>query len=870
MDDRVLTSQAENTSTRGQVNAEGNPTGACKRLSQVHLQRAARPGRGPRVARYNRATFNAARERRSGMDLIFSLLSSQYALYGLALIALVVVYQHFGSNLRIRVPGLGLSGDELLGKLLGPRFRQAKLEKAAKQQVKHGNVLAAGRLYENAGDDQKAIEVLVEGKEFHAAASLLERNGKAERAAELYLEAGDYKKAAQLFTDCGKPARAAELFLQRNNTMEAARLFSAAQMWERSGELYLKGGYPLRAAEAFEKQGNFLRAAECHEKHFDENVTYATTYSSTAQSADHRSALLAGRLFQKAGNLQRAYQAFAKGSFFKDAGAACLELGQFAKAAELFLRAEDPERAADAWERAGEPVRAATLRGEVALKADRVAEAAACFQKGQDYLRAAELFESVGMLAEAAGAFEAGDSLAAAGGVYLRAGLPLRAAQAFERAREWETAAKLFEEAGDMRQAVTLYERAGLTFKSGEAAMRAGERDKAIALLQRVGPSDENYRTASEQLAQLFIDAGLPALGIERVQKTVGNEPVSSANIDLYYWLAAAFEAAQQGPQALALYKKIQAENLSFRDVARRVARLQSGATTAPAAPSRPPAPVASAQPAPVAAPRPAAAPVAPAVATPGAPAQAAAPRAGRRFVLREALGTSALGAWHRGEDEAGQSVSLRLLPATLLAEPGLVQALTADLRAAAQVQHPNLLRPLGLVEIEGQRTLVSEWWSGRALSEPLTRGQRLPFAQVLTLARLVFPVLVALHARGVAHGGVEPGTLLAGAGTVKLSDVGLGRLRQRLPSAYRPPEGAFDLGADLYAACASLYHLLTGVAPTTLPQGVGLPLPSARAAGVPEAFDSLLVRGLHPRRESRPAAASEYLAALQGLGSRE
>lgn len=814
------------------------------------------------------------------MDLIFSLLSSQYALYALALVALIVAYQRLGSNLRIRVPGLGLSGDELLAKLLGPRFRQAKLEKAAKQRIKQGDFLAAGRLYENAGEDQKAIEVLTEGKEFHAAASLLERSGKTERAAELFLEAGDYKKAAQMFTDSGKPLRAAELFLQRNNTMEAARLFSVAQMWERSAELYLKGGYPLRAAEAFEKQGNFLRAAECHEKHFDENVTYATTYSSTAQSADHRSALLAGRLFQKAGNLQRAYQAYAKGSYFKEAGAACLELGNYAKAAELFLRAEDPEKAAGAWEQAGELVRAATLRGEVALKADRVAEAAACFQKGQDYLRAAELFESVGMLAEAAGAFEAGDSFAAAGGVYLRAGLKTRAAQAFEHAREWETAAKLFEEAGEMGQAVTLYERAGLTFKSGEAAMRAGERDKAIALLQRVGPSDENYRTASEHLARLFIEADLPALGIERVQKTLGNEPVSNASIELYYWLAASFEAAGQAPQALALYKKIQAENLAFRDVPQRVARLQSGAVAAPGPPTRPVAPSSApaapraASPAGVtstAAPTSPAAPRAPAPQPPAPVAAAAAPaaRPARRFVLREALAETPLGAWHRGEDEAGQSVSLRVLPAELLAEPGVPQALAADLRAAAQVQHPNLLRPLGLVEVEGRRTLVSEWWAGRPLAEPLARGQRLPFPQVLTLARLVFPVLAALHARQVVHGGVEPATLLAGAGTVKLAEVGLGRLRQRFPSSYRSPENSFDAGADLYATCASLYHLLTGVAPHTLPQGVGLPLPSARATGVPEAFDSLLVRGLHPRRESRPAEASAYLAVLQALGSR-
>jgi len=60
------------------------------------------------------------------------------------------------------------------------------------------------------------------------------------------------------------------------------------------------------------------------------------------------------------------------------------------------------------------------------------------FVKGQDYLRAAELFESVGQLAEAAASFEAGESWAQAGGVYARAGLKDRAAAAFEKARPWQ------------------------------------------------------------------------------------------------------------------------------------------------------------------------------------------------------------------------------------------------------------------------------------------------------------------------------------------------------------------------------------------------------------------------------------------------
>src|SRR5262249_44511691 len=152
-----------------------------------------------------------------------------------------------------------------------------------------------------------------------------------------------------------------------------------ANQWDKAAELYTKSGYPLRAAEAFEKQGAFAKAAEAYEKHFTENVTYATTYSSTATSGDHKSALLAARRYVKAGDLNKAYQADSRGSYFKEAAAGAGRMGNHAKAAELFMRAEDHQSAAQAYEQAGDPVKAANLLGEVAFKSDQPAEAAAHF-----------------------------------------------------------------------------------------------------------------------------------------------------------------------------------------------------------------------------------------------------------------------------------------------------------------------------------------------------------------------------------------------------------------------------------------------------------------------------------------------------------
>jgi len=791
------------------------------------------------------------------MDFVFQFIfSNPYVPWLLVAVAALFVYKKFISRVSVRGPSM--DKDAVLGKFLGSGYTEARFQKQIKQLKKEGSYLAAGRLLEEQQRLPEAVEVYLEGEEYHAAAVNLERLGNVERAAEFFLKGGDHKKAAQMLSDAGKHAKAAALFLEKGNTLDAARLYGSAGAWDKSAELYLRSGYPLRAAEAFDKAGNPLKAAECYEKHYMENVSYATTYSSTGSSGQEKTARQAGALYEKAGQLEKALQIYSKGQYFAEAAEASMKLGRFAPAAELFMRAEDPSRAADAYERAGDRVRAANLRGEVAWKEGRIPEAAASFQQGQDYLRAAELFESVGKLAEAAAAYEAGDSFAAAGSVYVRAGLKSRAAASYAKAGENETAARLYEEAGERDRAIELYERAGFTFKSGEAAAHAGDNAKAIALLQRVSPTDEHYLEAVGILARLLIETGRPTLAVERLQKALARETMGGGNLELYYWLGAAHEMAGQTAPAVDLYKKILAEDLGFRDVEKRIAALEAGqgptpirrfATSAPKAAPQPSASSASAA-------VPASAPAPPAK---GAP----------RFVRKEEVGRGPLGVVYRAEDRNdGRSVALRALAPDLLKREGVLPMVAADLRAAAQVSHPSVVKVLGLLEVEGERCVVGEYVAGRTFAEALRGGHKMSVKQVHALGRALAQVLSLLHGRGIVHGSIQPSNIMVASGVIKVADLGLGRLAHPLPrpDSYRAPEAELDAAGDLYAMAAVLYHLLTGVHPRTQPQGVGLPLPGTYAPGVPEALDKLLVRSLHPRRELRPASADAVLEELKDM----
>ena len=789
------------------------------------------------------------------MDLLFSLLDHPLVPWALGLGVVLFIYKAVAPRLNLRAPGGNLSGEDLVGKVLGSRWAERKLEREVERLKKQGNYLGAGQILENANRPSEAAEAYLEGQEFYAAAGMYEKLGRSERAGELFLQAGDYKKGAALFTSAGKPARAAALFLEKGNNLEAARLFGLAGQWGKAAELYEKGGYPLRAGEGWAKVGETLKAAEAYAKHFSENVSFGSTYSSTSASAsaEARSALLAGQLFEKAGKLDRAVEIFGKGGHHRECAAALLGLGQPAKAAEAYLRAEDNEQAAAAYEQAGDAVRAANLRGEVAFKADRVPDAAAWFVKGQDYLRAAELYESLDMFAEAAGAYEAGESWAAAGSVYLRAKLKDRGAAAYEKGGEYETAAKLYEELGHKQKAAELYSRAGLTFKSGEAAAEAGERENAISLLQRVPAGDENYRAATELLARLFIETGMSGLALERLQKVIGGEPVAVANLDLYYWLARTHEASGSTQDALAVYKKIQAEDLGYRDVNARTSHLQGG----------PPPPAPAATPAPAAPPAPAPAPghgPAPASGTPAARPP--------RFVPKEEIGRGPLGALYRGQDTDGRNVAIRMLPPEMVRDRGVLKAVVDDLKAASGISHPNLVKVIAFMELRGQRCVVSEYVQGRNFQELIASGRRASFQQTHALGRIVAQALSVAHGKGLVHGSIQPSNVMVASGVIKVADLGLGRLARTLaPSpSYRPPEGGGDASADLYALAAVMYHLLTGTHPSSQPQGVGLPLPSQLAPGVPESMDKLLLRGLHPRPELRPTDADWLLSELREM----
>ena len=153
----------------------------------------------------------------------------------------------------------------------------------------------------------------------------------------------------------------------------------------------------------------------------------------------------------------------------------------------------------------------------------------------------------------------------------------------------------------------------------------------------------------------------------------------------------------------------------------------------------------------------------------------------------KEEIGRGPLGVVYRAEDRNdGRNVALRALATEVLKRDGALPMLATDLRAAAQVSHPSVVKVLGLMEVEGERCVISEYVAGRNFADALRGGHKMSVKQVHALGRALAQVLAFLHGRGIVHGSIQPSNIMVATGVIKIADLGLGRLAHPLPREAR------------------------------------------------------------------------------------
>ncbi|MGL6096539.1 MAG: serine/threonine-protein kinase, partial [Fimbriiglobus sp.] len=242
------------------------------------------------------------------------------------------------------------------------------------------------------------------------------------------------------------------------------------------------------------------------------------------------------------------------------------------------------------------------------------------------------------------------------------------------------------------------------------------------------------------------------------------------------------------------------------------------------------------------------------------------------------------------------RKVAIKVLPARLAEDPSAVERFYREARAAAALDHPNIVRANDVRCERGTYFLVMEYVLGKNLQQMMVEhGGRLGWGEVASYGVQISAALQHAHDRGIVHRDVKPANVVIDVdGTAKVLDMGLARffedtqdnLTQKLngkamlgTADYVAPEQlksstAADNRSDIYALGASLYHMLAGRPPfggtiTAKLMAHGMkdaPPVHEVCPEVPPEFSAVIQAMMAKDPAERYQSAAEVIAALAGF----
>jgi tetratricopeptide (TPR) repeat protein len=209
------------------------------------------------------------------------------------------------------------------------------------------------------------------------------------------------------------------------------------------------------------------------------------------------------------------------------------------------------------------------------------------------------------------------------------------------------------------------------------------------------------------------------------------------------------------------------------------------------------------------------------------------------------------------------------------------------EARAAAKLNHPNIIGVYDAGELAGQPYLIMELVEGASLRT----HQPHSLEETLRLICQICSALEHAHASNIIHRDLKPeNIILTARKTIKLMDFGLARVTVDTPSltedgliigtfVYLAPELLMGHDAspqsDLYALGLILYEMVTGRHPfnndsltAIISQHLHAPVvpPSTYAVELPPALDALILQMLNKIPEHRPASVAAVRQVIEQI----
>jgi len=147
-------------------------------------------------------------------------------------------------------------------------------------------------------------------------------------------------------------------------------------------------------------------------------------------------------------------------------------------------------------------------------------------------------------------------------------------------------------------------------------------------------------------------------------------------------------------------------------------------------------------------------------------------------YEIQSLVGAGGMGEVYRARDaRLDRTVAIKVLPASFSADVDRLQRFAQESRAAAALNHPNILSIFDIGDEHGSPYVVSELLEGETLRERLRSGA-LSVRKAIDCGLQVARGLAAAHEKGIVHRDLKPENLfITNDGRVKILDFGLAKL---------------------------------------------------------------------------------------------
>jgi Tol biopolymer transport system component len=206
-------------------------------------------------------------------------------------------------------------------------------------------------------------------------------------------------------------------------------------------------------------------------------------------------------------------------------------------------------------------------------------------------------------------------------------------------------------------------------------------------------------------------------------------------------------------------------------------------------------------------------------------------------YEIQSPIGAGGMGEVYRARDaRLSRDVAIKILPASFSTDPERLQRFAQESRAAAALNHPNILSIFDIGDAQGAPYVVSELLEGETLRDRLRNGP-LTSRKAIDYAQQIASGLAAAHEKGIVHRDLKPENLfITNDGRAKILDFGLAKVtRPEADSSgdaptmqvgteagtvmgtagYMAPEQVrgkpADPRSDIFAFGAILYEMLSG-----------------------------------------------------------